>query len=130
MSKLDIVNRLRLAAAETEWELPISVYGILTEAADEIERMRKRKGRQRTKPYPIDDLVYNYIKSCGARGTTDQQCQSETDIGPQTQTPSRIFLETQGYVKWNGKVMNTRSGKNAKVWVVTKKKYIPRFKDT
>ena len=75
------------------------------------ERIAPKAGTLRAK-------VYEKLKQWKAHGLTDENMQLFLNMNPSTQRPRRIELVTQGLVKNSGRVRQTRSGRNAIVWVV------------
>jgi hypothetical protein len=58
-----------------------------------------------------------YIRQCGEKGATDDQCQRWLDMNPSTQRPRRIKLVSDGLVRDSGRKRETASGAMAVVWV-------------
>jgi len=66
----------------------------------------------------LRDLVYGCIHEAGLLGCTDEEVQIALDMNPSTQRPRRVELVKDGMVRDSGRVRQTRSGRNAVVWVL------------
>lgn len=66
-------------------------------------------------------LVFEYIRSCGRDGATDQECQEALGLASNSQGPRRIELTNSGHVRDSGERRPTRSGRGAIVWIATGK---------
>lgn len=61
--------------------------------------------------------VYEFLRTCGAFGATDEEIQLALGMNPSTQRPRRIELVRRGLVVEDG-TRRTASGRNASVWRV------------
>lgn len=61
--------------------------------------------------------VLQYLEDQSLKGATDDEIQVALDMNPSTQRPRRIELVEAGAVKDSGSRRQTRSGRNAAVWV-------------
>lgn len=61
--------------------------------------------------------VYEFLRTCGAFGATDEEMQLALGMNPSTQRPRRIELVRRGLVVEDG-TRRTASGRNASVWRV------------
>lgn len=62
--------------------------------------------------------VYDYIKSRGAEGATDDEGQRDLGIDAHSYCPRRISLERKACIRKTDRTRPTRSGRRAAVWVV------------
>lgn len=61
--------------------------------------------------------VYEFIKSKGLNGATDEEIQDGLGMNPSTQRPRRVELWTDGKIVKNGECKRpTKSGRLASVW--------------
>jgi hypothetical protein len=65
----------------------------------------------------IREQVYAFIAKAGSLGTTDEEIQERMALAPNTARPRRVELVTAGRVRDSGRRRNTRSGRQAVVWV-------------
>lgn len=65
----------------------------------------------------VREQVLEWIRSQGAKGSTDEECQLALNMNPSTQRPRRVELWRSGLIVGNG-TRPTRSGRSAAVWVV------------
>jgi len=61
--------------------------------------------------------VLAYLRDCGDCGATDEEMQDMLAMNPSTQRPRRIELRDAGFVRDSGATRETRSGRNAVVWI-------------
>ena len=62
-------------------------------------------------------MVLEALRKAGADGLTDEEMLSATGLQPSTGRPRRIELMQAGHVRDSGRKRETRSGRNAVVWV-------------
>lgn len=65
----------------------------------------------------LGNQIYEFIKSRGPHGATDQEVQTELDISGDTQRPRRDRLHKAGLIRRSGEKRETPSGRWADVWV-------------
>lgn len=65
----------------------------------------------------LRDRVQRFIGLQGDRGVTDEEIVLALDIDPSTARPRRIELVAAGQVIDSGRTRETRSGRQATVWV-------------
>jgi len=61
--------------------------------------------------------VLRYLRGQGSRGATDEEITLALDLNPSTARPRRIELQQAGWVYDSGHTRQTRSGRDAVVWV-------------
>lgn len=67
----------------------------------------------------LQHKVYSLIALSGARGLTDIEIETESDLKGSTIRPRRIELLNKGLIKDSGKTRKTPSGRSATVWVAS-----------
>jgi hypothetical protein len=70
------------------------------------------------KAWTLRAQVYGHLRECGWMGATDEEIQLALGMDPSTQRPRRVELVRQGLVRDSGAKRETRSGREAGVWVV------------
>lgn len=63
--------------------------------------------------------MLNAIAFAGERGRTDEELQNQLGLNPSTQRPRRVELVEGGWVEDSKRRRNTKSGRDAVVWVTT-----------
>lgn len=63
--------------------------------------------------------VFDFIKSRGEEGATDEEAQIALAMNPSTQRPRRVELERDGKVRDSGRQRATQAGRKATVWITT-----------
>jgi hypothetical protein len=66
--------------------------------------------------------VFEYLRSRGADGATDEEGIRDTGISPSTYRPRRIECQQVGRVIDSGRKRKTASGRNAVVWIAVEVK--------
>lgn len=83
-----------------------------------------------TKAAAIREDVFNYIKSTGDEGVTDQEIQEFLGLDGNTERPRRWELSSkQGRIRAAG-TRQTQSGRSATVWIANAYPVLPSEKDT
>ena len=89
--------------------LPPSVRGSATSIAAAVA-IAPHIGR-------LQQVVLDYIRSCGSEGCTDEQIIDATGLSPSSARPRRVECVEKGLVCDSGRVRLTRSGRSATVWI-------------
>lgn len=63
------------------------------------------------------ERVLAFINARGRFGATDEEMQRILRMNPNTQRPRRVELQRQGVVVDSGEMRDTRSGRQAVVWI-------------
>jgi hypothetical protein len=64
-----------------------------------------------------DKLVFEYIRSQGAPGATDEECKLALGLDLKTERQNRIELFQHGKICMAAEMRRTRAGRKANVWV-------------
>lgn len=65
----------------------------------------------------LQRAVYEYLRSRGAEGATDEEIQSALAMPASTERPRRVELVESGHCEDSGRTRLTRSGRKAVVWI-------------
>jgi len=78
-----------------------------------------REAHEHVKPRKVTlrERVLRYVVGCGEHGATDEEMQTALGMDPNTQRPRRRELVQAGYIVDSGKRRETRTGRNAIVWI-------------
>lgn len=79
------------------------------EAANAIEPVKQS----------LKDIIYQAFLAVGVTGLTDDEIFTRTQIDLNTIRPRRVELFNAGKIEVTGRKRQTRSGRNAAVWIAT-----------